>query len=111
MTSDPPATSDAPLAPPAPPSPAPSAPLRLRFVFAIPVAVSLCLSAATVGTHVHWQDSGLYLSAVKEFTVLYPHGFMLYLALCKAWTLVFGFLDFTLAVHLFSSACAALAAG
>jgi len=112
MTSDPPATPAPPVAPPAPAAATtPAAPLPLRLVFAIPVAVSLLLSAATVGTHVHWQDSGLYLTAVKEFSVLYPHGFMLYLTLCKAWTLVLGFLDFTLAVHLFSSACAALAAG
>src|SRR5689334_22598275 len=90
------------------PSPAP---LPRRFVFGLPVLVSLALSAATVGRYPYWQDSGIYLSAVKEFSVLYPHGFMLYLTLCKAWTLLFGFLDFTLAVHLFSSACAALAAG
>jgi hypothetical protein len=99
--------SEPPVAPVAPVA----SPLKLRSVFAIPVAVSLGLSAATVGTHAHWQDSGLYLSAVKEFVVLYPHGFMLYLILCKAWTLLLGFLDFTLAVHLFSSVCAALAAG
>jgi tetratricopeptide (TPR) repeat protein len=80
-------------------------------VFAFPAAVSLALSACTVGTHAYWQDSPIYLTAVKEFTILYPHGFMPYLALCKAWTLALGFLDFTLAVHLFSSACAALAAG
>jgi tetratricopeptide (TPR) repeat protein len=64
-----------------------------------------------VGTLPYWQDSGLYLTAVKEFNVLYPPGFALYLCLCKAWTLLLGFVDFTLAVHLFSSLCAALAAG
>jgi hypothetical protein len=85
--------------------------LPRRFVFGLPVLVSLALSAATVGRYPYWQDSGIYLAAVKEFSVLYPHGFMLYLTLCKAWTLLLGFVDFTLAVHLFSSVCAALAAG
>jgi hypothetical protein len=80
-------------------------------VFAVPFVLSLCLSAATVGRHAYWQDSGLYLTAVKELGVLYPPGFVLYEVLCRLWTLVFAFLDFTLAVHLFSSACAALAAG
>ncbi len=75
----------------------------------IPFALSLCLSLATVGTHPFWQDSGLYLTAIKEGGVLYPPGFALYEILCRAWTLLFFFLDFTLAVHLFSSLCAALA--
>jgi tetratricopeptide (TPR) repeat protein len=77
-----------------------------------PVLLSLLLSALTVGSKVHWRDSGIYLVAIKEFSVLYPPGFALYLSLCKAWTLLLGpFLDFTLSVHLFSSLCAALAAG
>lgn len=77
-----------------------------------PVLLSLALSAFTVGTRPQWQDSAIYLTAVREFGVLYPPGFVLYLVLCKAWTLaaepLFGF---TLAVHLFSSLCAAAAAG
>jgi hypothetical protein len=77
-----------------------------------PVLLSLILSAITVGTHPQWQDSAIYLTAVREFSVLYPPGFVLYLGLCKAWTLatapLFGF---TLSVHLFSSICAAAAAG
>lgn len=77
----------------------------------LPVAVSLLLSACTVGSKPHWQDSAIYLTAIKEFAVLYPPGFVLYLSLAKAWTLLLGFVDFTLAVHLFSSVCAALAAG
>lgn len=77
----------------------------------IPFLLSLGLSLSTVGSHVFWQDSGFYLVAVKEMGVLYPPGFMLYLILCKAWTILFSFLDFTLAVHLFSSFCAALAGG
>lgn len=92
----------------------PAAPriLARRHVFLIPVLASFLLSAVSVGPHCHWQDSGLYLSSIKDMTVLYPHGFMLYLLLCKAWTLTVGsFFDFTLAVHLFSSLCAALAAG
>src|SRR5215213_5741440 len=52
----------------------------------------------------------LFLAAVKDLGVLYPPGFVLYLVLCKTWTLLLGFLDFTLAVHLFSSVCAAGAA-
>jgi hypothetical protein len=75
------------------------------------MVVSLLLSAATVGKQAHWQDSAIYLTAIREFSVLYPPGFALYLLLVKAWTLILGFLDFTLAVHLFSSVCAALAAG
>ena len=74
----------------------------------IPFLFSLILSACTVGSHVYWQDSGYYLSAVRDLSVLYPHGFVLYEMLCKGWTVlaapVFGF---TLAVHLFSSLCAA----
>jgi len=76
----------------------------------IPFALSLCLSLATVGAHPFWQDSGVYLTAVKELGVLYPPGFVLYEVLCKAWTLLLFFVDFTLAVHLFSSICAAGAA-
>ncbi|RPH40490.1 MAG: DUF2723 domain-containing protein, partial [Planctomycetota bacterium] len=76
----------------------------------IPFAVSLCLSLATVGSHPFWQDSGIYLTAVKELGVLYPPGFVLYEVLCFLWTKVFFFIDFTVAVHLFSSVCAALAA-
>jgi tetratricopeptide (TPR) repeat protein len=77
----------------------------------IPAAVSLGLSLATVGGSVGWQDSGFFLCAVKEMALLHPPGFVLYLLLCRAWTLLFFFLDFTLAVHLFSAACAAAAAG
>jgi len=76
----------------------------------VPFLLSLGLSAATVGTHAYWQDSGLYLTAVKELGVLYPPGFVMYETLCRIWTTLFGFLDFVLAVHLFSSVCAALAA-
>jgi tetratricopeptide (TPR) repeat protein len=77
----------------------------------IPFLFSLLLSACTVGTHAYWQDSGYYLCAVRDLSVLYPHGFVLYLVLCKAWTFlaapVFGFV---LAVHLFSSLMAAAGA-
>jgi tetratricopeptide (TPR) repeat protein len=77
-----------------------------------PAAVSLVLSLSTVGSTVYWQDSGFYLTAVHEFSVLHPHGRVLYLLLCKAWTfLVAPLAGFTLAVHLFSSLCAAAAAG
>jgi hypothetical protein len=75
---------------------------------AIPFAFSLALSLATVGDRATWQDSGFYLAAVHEFVPLYPPGFLLYLLLCKAWTLVVApMAGFTLAVHLFSSVCAA----
>jgi len=77
----------------------------------LPFALSLCLSLLTVGKHPYWQDSGLYLTAIKELGVLYPPGFTLYEVLCYGWTRILGFLDFTLAVHLFSSLCAAAAAG
>ena len=77
-----------------------------------PVLLSLTLSGVAVGSHPQWQDSAIYLTAVREFSVLYPPGFVLYLVLCKAWTLVAAPLfGFTLAVHLFSSLCAAAAAG
>jgi hypothetical protein len=82
-----------------------------RSVFLIPLVLSLVLSLSTVGIHPFWQDSGLYLTAVKETGVLYPPGFVLYEILCRAWTLLLFFVDFTLAVHLFSALCAALAAG
>ena len=77
----------------------------------IPFILSLALSLSTAGSHLYWQDSGLFLVAIKELGVLYPPGFVLYLLLCKAWTLLLFFVDFTLAVALFSSLCAALAAG
>jgi hypothetical protein len=84
--------------------------MKRLLVPGLPAALSLGLSAVTVGTSVAWQDSGFFLAGVKELGVLYPHGFVLYLVLCKAWTLALGFVDFTLAVHLFSSFCAAGAA-
>ncbi len=84
---------------------------RALIVPGIPFALSLALSLSTVGTSVGWQDSGFFLCAVKEMGLLHPPGFVLYLLLCKAWTFLFFFLDFTLAVHLFSSFCAAGAAG
>lgn len=77
---------------------------------AIPFLLSLALSASTAGSHVYWQDSGFYLVAVRDLGILYPTGFALYLVLAKAWTLLLFFVDFTRAVHLFSSLCAALAA-
>lgn len=83
---------------------------RRLLVPGIPFLLSAGLSLASVGSDVAWQDSGFYLCAVKEVGVLYPPGFVLYLLLCKLWTLLFFFLDFTVAVHLFSSACAAGAA-
>src|SRR5258708_17500722 len=85
--------------------------MRRFLVPGIPFLISLALSSFTVGAHVGWQDSGFYLAAVKELGVLYPPGFALTLVLCKVWTLFLGFLDFTLAVHLFSAVCAASAAG
>src|SRR2546430_14044946 len=85
--------------------------MRRFLVPGVPFVLSLALSSFTVGAHVGWQDSGFYLAAVKELGVLYPPGFALYLILCKGWTLLLGFLDFTPAVHLFSSCCAAAAAG
>jgi len=84
--------------------------MRRYGVPLVPFAVSLLLSAFTVGSSVGWQDSGFFLAAVKDLGVLYPPGFVLYLVLCKTWTLLLGFVDFTLAVHLFSSVCAAGAA-
>ncbi|HLY10413.1 MAG TPA: DUF2723 domain-containing protein [Planctomycetota bacterium] len=84
--------------------------LRSWAVPLVPFLWSLGLSVATVGSTVFWQDSGFYLTAVHEFSVLYPHGFVLYLALCKAWTVVAApVLGFTLAVHAFSILCAAAA--
>ncbi|MBV8880006.1 MAG: DUF2723 domain-containing protein, partial [Planctomycetaceae bacterium] len=77
----------------------------------IPFVFSFLLSLWTAGSHLYWQDSGLFLAAVKELGVLYPPGFVLYLLLCKAWTLGLFWVDFTYAVHLFSSVCAAVAAG
>lgn len=82
-----------------------------RAVPGVPFILSLALSLCTVGTHPFWQDSGLYLTAVKDLGVLYPPGFFLYEILCFAWTKLLFFVDFTLAVHLFSSVCAALACG
>src|SRR5215831_4246826 len=84
--------------------------MKRFLVPGVPLALSLILSGSTVGDSVGWQDSGFFLAGVKELGVLYPHGFVLYLVLCKLWTLALGFVDFTLAAHLFSSFCAAGAA-
>src|SRR5207302_940556 len=60
---------------------------------------------------VFWQDSGYYLTAIHELILPASHGFVLYVFLAKAWTLVLGpVVGFTLAVHLFSAFCAAGAA-
>jgi hypothetical protein len=85
--------------------------MKRFLVPGLPFLLSLVLSGCTVGQDVGWQDSGFFLAGVKELGILYPHGFVLYLVLCKLWTLFFGFVRFTLAVHLFSSVCAAGAAG
>jgi hypothetical protein len=85
--------------------------LRRWAVPLVPFVFSLLLSLPTAGSTVFWQDSGFALTAIHENSVLYPHGFVLYYLLCKAWTIVaapvFGF---TLAVHFFSALCAAGAA-
>jgi len=82
--------------------------MRRGFVPGVPFVFSLLLSACTVGSHVFWQDSGYYLTAVRDFSLLYPHGFVLYLLLCKAWTFIAAPLfGFVLSVHLFSSLMAA----
>ncbi len=88
----------------------PARALPLRAVALIPGLLSLGLSLSTAGPYVHWQDSGFFLGGIRDLGVLYPPGFVLYLLLAKAWTLLLPFVDFTRAVHLFSSACAALAA-
>lgn len=80
---------------------------RVPWIAALPFFVSLACSAATLGGHVGWQDSGYFLCAIHETAVLYPTGFVLYLLACKGWTLLLFFLDFTVAVHLFSALCAA----
>ena len=79
--------------------------------FGIPFLLSLILCLLTIDDRVSWQDSGFYLSGIYELSVLYPPGFVLYQVLCKVWTLLFFFLGFTLAVHLFSSTCIALTGG
>lgn len=84
---------------------------KALLVPGVPFLLSMGLSLSTVGSNVFWQDSGLYLTGVKELGVLYPPGFATYLILCKAWTLLFFFLDYTLAVHLFSASFGALTAG
>jgi hypothetical protein len=84
--------------------------MKRLLVPGLPFLVSLTLSLSTVGTHVYWQDSGFYLTAVHDLGVLYPHGFVVYQLLCKAWISLLFFMDFVLAVHLFSSLCCASAA-
>lgn len=76
----------------------------------VPFVFSLTLSIFTMGSTVYWQDSGFFLTAVKERAALYPPGFVLYLLLAKLWTSLFFFVDFVVAVHLFSATCAAGAA-
>jgi hypothetical protein len=85
--------------------------MRRLIVPGVPFVLSLLLSFSSAGSHCYWQDSGFFLVAVKELGVLYPPGFALYVLLCKAWTRLLFFVDFTYAVHLFSAFCAAAAAG
>jgi len=85
--------------------------MKRSIVPGIPFLFSLAISSCTVGSHVYWQDSGYYLTAIRDLSVLYPHGFILYQLLCKAWTLVAGPpFGFALSVHLFSSLAAAAGA-
>lgn len=76
----------------------------------LPFLVSLGLSGATLGDTVGWQDSGFFLTCVHEGVLLHPPGFVLWQALCRLWVALLFFLPFTVAVHLFSAACAAAAA-
>jgi tetratricopeptide (TPR) repeat protein len=85
--------------------------MKRLFLPGIPFIFSMTLSISTAGSHLYWQDSGIFLVAIKELGVLYPPGFALYVLLCKAWTLALWWVDFTYAVHLFSATCAALTAG
>jgi hypothetical protein len=82
-----------------------------RLAGLIPALFSLALSAFTVGGRIYWQDAGFFATAVHDFGLLYPPGFVLYLLLCKAWTLLLFFVPSPLSLHLFSTACAAAAAG
>ena len=41
-----------------------------------PALLSLVLSAVTVGTRPQWQDSAIYLTAVREFSVLASLGWL-----------------------------------
>src|SRR4029453_4083601 len=85
--------------------------MKRWIVPGIPFLFSSILSLSTVGSYPFWQDSGVYLTAVKELGVLYAPGFALYEVLCWSWTRILFFVDFTLAVHLFSAMCAAMASG
>src|SRR5882672_3499073 len=85
--------------------------MNARIILAIPAAVSMALSVSTIGTHLFWQDSGVLLSAIREMVLVYAPGFIAYEVLCRLWSGLLFFIDFTLAVHLFSALCAALASG
>jgi hypothetical protein len=80
-------------------------------VAGVPVILSLSLSIATLGSTVHWQDSGFYLAGIHDLSVLYPHGFVFYQGAAWAWSRLFGFLEISRSVFLFSSVCTAAAAG
>ena len=73
--------------------------MKRGLIPAIPALVSFSLSLSTIGRQVYWQDSGIFLSAVKDLGILYPPGFILYVVLCKLWTVLFFFLDFTYALE------------
>ena len=78
--------------------------LRRWGVPLAPFVFSLLLSLLTAGSAVFWQDSGFYLTAIKEMCVPASHGFVLYLVLAKIWTLIVAPLaGFTYSVHLFSA--------
>ncbi|MBI4244606.1 MAG: DUF2723 domain-containing protein [Planctomycetes bacterium] len=84
--------------------------MGMRFkIIAITFAVSLTVYVLTIGGFVYWQDSGMYLAAVKELGLTPATGFPLYIILAKLTTVIFSFLDFTITVHLFSAICGAAA--
>ncbi|MBZ0272088.1 DUF2723 domain-containing protein, partial [bacterium] len=84
---------------------------RGNIVLAASVFVpAFAVYAITAPRTVGWQDSGLFLAAIRDLGVPYEPGFPVYIVAAKLFTYLTAFLDFTLRVHLFSAACGAGAA-
>ena len=80
----------------------------MRFFLFVSIFIPIyTLYLKTMPPTVFWQDSGIFLSGIKEFGIIFPPGFPLYILLGTLWTKIFSLLpiahlNFTQQVHAFS---------
>ncbi|MBI4244602.1 MAG: DUF2723 domain-containing protein [Planctomycetes bacterium] len=86
--------------------------INKKIVAAVVFAVTFIFYALTVGPYTYWQDTGIYLSAIKDFGIPPTTGFPLHMLISKLATIVFTDLlglDFVMVVSLVSAFCSATA--